>query len=450
MFRTLKRAPFPLILLIGSFLCPTELSLEVSELRLPPHRFAILALAPFALLRVISQPDTRLRLFDILLLLYGCWSMYVYDLHSEDMRGLVYGGSIALESFGAYIIARAYIRDIESFRATLDLLVLAAMAALCFALPETIFGAHFTHDYLQQVTGYEHERRLETRLGLTRAYGTFDHPIHLGTFAAATIGLVWFSGHRLTKRIRQCGLIALTTFSALSSAPILCVMIQGAFVVWDKVTRGLKARIILTLCAIVLGYILISIVANRTPIMIIATSLTLDNWTGYYRTVIWEHGLKNVWENPWLGLGLADWKRPWWMISDSVDAYWLVVAMRTGIPAFLLLVIGLALHVGSMALRVPQMNDPRALRAMKAWLFSFIALCLIACTVHFWNAMHAYFFFFIGLAGWLSDPMRAPYLARRLAKRKGRRRRRQSRPNPAIVPTPTGALPLAPGAMLAR
>ena len=32
-----------------------------------------------------------------------------------------------------------------------------------------------------------------------------------------------------------------------------------------------------------------------------------------------------------------------WMVSSTVDAFWLVVAMRSGIPTFLLMVLAIAL-----------------------------------------------------------------------------------------------------------
>ncbi|MEL6872289.1 MAG: hypothetical protein AAFO62_05755, partial [Pseudomonadota bacterium] len=131
----------------------------------------------------------------------------------------------------------------------------------------------------------------------------------------------------------------------------------------------------------------------------------------------------------------------WWMHSDSIDAYWLVVAARTGLPSFFMLVIAIGLQVRAMAYYVPRQRDPAAMNAMKAWLFSFLALTLIACTVHFWNVMHAYFFFFIGLSGWLADPMKARYRERRAAKRRGRRSKRV----PIRRPQTGGTGPAVPG-----
>ena len=47
MLRALSAAPGPIVALILSFLCPTELSLFLGGLRLPPHRVALILLFPF-------------------------------------------------------------------------------------------------------------------------------------------------------------------------------------------------------------------------------------------------------------------------------------------------------------------------------------------------------------------------------------------------------------------
>jgi O-antigen ligase len=436
MLQIVKLVPLPITLVIASFLFPTELSLMVADLRLPPHRIAILLAIPFAAWQLLSRPSLRIRAFDVLFLLYGTWTMIVYGLHGPDHGSFVYGGSIALESFGSFLIARAYIRDWDTFRATLKLLIGAAFVAMLFALPETFLGKHFTHDFLQTVTGHVHPREYITRLGLTRAYGVFDHPIHLGTFAATLLALIWFSGERLKYRLKACGVIALTTFAALSSAPILCALTQVGLIIWDRVTRGLKGRFYIAVGALIAGYVLLTFVANRSPVNLIATGLTLDSWTGFYRLQIWQHGLENVARHPWLGLGLGDWTRAYWMYSDSVDAYWLVVMMRTGIPAFVLLACAILLLVIGVLRMAPRARDRHVDNAAKAWLMAVFALSLIAATVHFWNVSHAYFFFILGLAGWIADPVpqryRKPAVEREQRRPTASRHRGQrQRPSPA-------------------
>ena len=192
MLRLIRSTPLPIVLVIVSFICPTELSLYVAGLRLPPHRIALLILIPFAVSRMVASPEIRIRGFDIFFLLYNAWTVAAFVQRGEGNGGLVFGGSLALESFGAYIVARAWIRSAETFVTSLQFLALTIFVSGLLALPETLLGKHFTHDLLQSLTGYDHPRKIETRMRLTRAYGTFDHPIHLGTFAATAFAMIWF------------------------------------------------------------------------------------------------------------------------------------------------------------------------------------------------------------------------------------------------------------------
>jgi O-antigen ligase len=411
MFSIFKTTPLPIALVVLSFLCPTELSIYVADLRFPPHRIALLLLIPIALTRIVTRRDIRIRAFDIFFLLYNLWTVTIFIEHGEGASGLVYGGSLALESLGAYAIARAWIRDRAGFLASLRLLALAAFISLVFALPDALFGRHFTHDLLQNLTGYELPRKVETRLGLTRAFGTFDHPIHLGTFAATLFAMMWFATRNPALRYKRSVVVIVTTLITLSSAPILCLFTQIGLIAWDRITRGLAGRILITVAGGAGLTLIASLFSNRTPFAWIATNLTLDSWTGYYRLMIWQHGLENVWAHPWLGIGLDDWKRPWWMASSSVDAFWLVLTMRAGLPAFLLLVTAILLLLWSVAQRGGHSRDALMRRATKAWVISLIALSLVGCTVHYWNVLHAFFFFFLGIAGWIADPK--PARARR-------------------------------------
>ena len=103
----------------------------------------------------------------------------------------------------------------------------AIAAAALIALPETLLGQTFTHDVLKSLTGYVHPTAVETRLDLTRAYGTFDHPIHYGTFCAAFLALFWYAA-KTPMRASAAPFCCAATFLGLSSAPILCLGLQAA------------------------------------------------------------------------------------------------------------------------------------------------------------------------------------------------------------------------------
>ena len=434
----LKRVPLPIVVLVVSLLCPTELSLYVAGLRLPPHRIALILLIPIAFYRLLTRRDIRIRLFDWAMIAFNVATVAAFNYHGVQFlgpdlipsNGLVYGGSLALESLGGYLVARAWIRDVEQFRAVLRLLVAAALVAGLIALPETLFGQHYLHDVLQGLTGYVHPRDTEQRLWLTRAYGTFDHPIHLGTFCASVFALAWYSSGAGMSRWARAFAILGATFTALSSAPLLVCAVQSVLIGWDRATRGVQARATITMGCLAAMYVGASMVMTRSPIAFVSTGMTLDSWTGFYRLVIWENGLENVWANPWAGLGLADWERPAWMASASIDAFWLVVAMRTGIPTFLLMVIAILALMRGVIKFGTKAKDGGVRGFSRAWLFSLIALSLAACTVHYWNALYAYFFFFLGLGGFIADPKRV--------------RVRATVPQSVAVPAPRPLAPAVP------
>lgn len=406
MFKTSAKAPWPVIVLIVAFLCPTEFSIFLGGLRIPPHRAALMVLIPIALWRFANH-SVRIRAFDVSFLLFNVWTVAVFmHHHPEDNVGLVYGGSLAIDGLGAYLVGRVWIRTHDDFRALLRLMTLAVIAAAAVALPETLLGQNFTHDLLRDLTGYTHPTAVEHRLGLTRAYGSFDHPIHYGTFCAAFLAMFWFAARNSVERGKAAVLLTGATFLGLSSAPILCLLLQGAMIIWERLTRGTNNRTSLTLVVLSGLYIGAAMVMERSPINLIATGMTLDSWTGYYRLQIWENGLLNVYANPWTGLGLNNWDRPWWMVSSTVDAFWLVIVMRTGLPALGFLFLGIYL-IGRGAYKRGLSHPDIAIRRLtRGWFMSLIALSLVGVTVHYWNVLYAFFFFYVSIGGWIADPVR--------------------------------------------
>lgn len=402
MKKTPQKTPLQVKLLILSFLFPTELSLFVAGLRLPPHRVALILLLPAAMMKLASGRGIKMKSYDIIMILFALWTTFVYNYH-HGWEGFVYGGSMALECLGGYMIARAFVRDEAQYRSSVKFLFMAVMAAAAIALLDTITGQYFTHAFLRQFFGGEALPPMQFRGGLARAASVFDHPIHYGTFCAVLLACYWSIEKRTSKSAMRAGAVTFATVLGMSSAPLLSIALQVAMLVWEKLTRTIKKRTPLTLAAIAGLFIGVSLASNRGPIQIIATSFTLDAWTGYYRTQIWEFGLDNVWEKPLFGIGLGEWTRPAWMVSSTVDAYWLVMAMRSGLPGFLLMALPIWL-IGRNVVRqsIASRDTSRRLLA-RGWMISLVALCLVSTTVHLWNVVQCYFFFFIGLGAWMAD-----------------------------------------------
>ena len=406
-----------MILVIAAIISPTELSVYLGGMRLSQHRLVFLLVLPLALLRLIRRPDIKIHAFDIAFLLYNVWTVSIFMYHGDSnltaasgsnsgsQGALSYGGSLALEGLGGYIITRAYVRDWASCAAVIRLLFAAVALVGLFALPETITNKHLIHDFASSLTGYLFPLKYETRMGLERAYSTFDHPIHYGTFCASILAMVYFTERELAKRWRKCLMIGFATILGLSSAPMLCIFLQLGLIVWDQVTRGVTGRLKMTLGAIFAVYVASSMLFNRSLAAFVATGMTLDPWTGYYRLEIWAAGRENVMGAPFTGIGLADWVRPWWMIADSIDAFWLVIPLRAGLPAVGLLLAAILLLLRAVATKIKRHPDPEAYRFALGWSMSVIALSLCGVTVHYWNSPYAYLFVVLGLGGWLADPM---------------------------------------------
>lgn len=422
MMKVLRTAPLPIVLLAISLVCPTELSLFLGGLRLPPHRVALIVLLIAAIVRLARAKPIQLMACDWLMLAYGLWSVGVFMYHEGQGPGLQYGGSLALESFASYFVARVYVTTLEQLKATVSLLLMCVLVVGSLAAAESVSHTLIVHSFLKQLTGYDVEPGFELRRGLMRAYSTFDHPILYGSFCASTLALAWATARRMGQARRNVVLIAGVTYFGMSSAPLLCIGVQTILLVWERLSRGIPRRATLTVGAIVTGLFAIGLFSNRSPFAIIATGFTLDPWTGFYRLLIWQHGLDNVARSPVTGIGLGDWTREWWMASDSVDAFWLVIMMRMGVPALTFLLLAIALLM--IAIHQQRVGMSREIRRVViAWTFSMIAISLAGCTVHYWNNIHAYFFFLLGLMAWVGDSRlarrRAQVFARAKAKGAG-------------------------------
>jgi hypothetical protein len=398
-----RATPLPVLLVIASFICPTEFSVVISDLRLSPHRLVFLFLVPLALWRLTTRTDTRLAMYDAPFFALALWQILIFTYHAGE-AGLAFGGSWAVESLGGYLVARAWIRDHNTLIATLRVIVVSIAIAAVVALLDTLTASYFTHELLRSVLGGEPMPPVEFRQGLARAASTFDHPIHFGTYCAAMLALVYMAEPVSSRRNAFVALMIFAAALSLSSAPILSLLLQIGMLVWDRATRGFHLRTHIAVAILAGLYVGVLFVSHRPPLQLLITLATFDPWTGLYRMLIWEHGLTNVWASPWLGLGLADWERPQWMVSSTIDAFWLVLTMRSGIPAFLLLALGIILMARRVLKRGVRARDPERRRMAMGWMISLIAFCLLGATVHFWNVPHALFYFFIGMGGALANP----------------------------------------------
>ena len=172
---------------------------------------------------------------------------------------------------------------------------------------------------------------------MNRVQGSFEHPILFGLFCALAVTNFWYLFRdNLAKRLSLTGLAIFMTLMSMSSAPLLSVITQLGMIVWEKIS---KANWKLLGVLSVIGYVVIDLLSNRTPVQVLISYATLNPATAANRLHIWTWGTQNVAANPIFGIGLNDWFRAPWMVSGSVDNFWLLTAMRYGLPAVIFLII---------------------------------------------------------------------------------------------------------------
>ena len=314
-------------------------------------------------------------------------------------------GSMGVEMLGGYLIARVHVRDHHAFLALARVLVGATALLLPFVAFEAVRGAAPIAVALSKLPLLEAIPRgnAEVRMGLHRAQASFLHPIHFGLYASVVFALAWtaLAGQvSETRRVLGAAAVGLAGFLSLSSGGILAIAIQVALIGWTWVVPARLPRWWLLVGVAGLAYVAVDLLSNRAPLQVLMSYATFSPHNAWWRLAIFEAGMANVAANPLMGLGMGDWARPDWMHSASVDNYWLLLAMRHGVPGVVLTAAMWAALALPAALR-PLDPEGAAGRARRAWTFSICGLSFTLATVHVWGDAHALVYFVLGAGAWV-------------------------------------------------
>jgi hypothetical protein len=404
---TSLRQPFgvalPVFVFVIGIVMPPEASLNLGGLRLSGYRIVLIATFLPCLFLLLTGARGRLIWADGLVLLHAIWALLALVRQAGLGQGIESGGIYVLESAGTYMLGRLYIQSYEDFRNLARFLVGVTVVLLVFTLPESLIGKHFIRDFFRSVLGGPGAHYIEPRLGLTRAFGPFDHPILYGVFSAACLSVAFYvlAECKLWPLRRSFPVLAivLATFLSLSGGPFVALGMQIAVIAWERVSQGVRFRWLGLLGVFAIIWCIISLLSNRNPILVFISYLTFSAQSAYNRVLIWEYGTAEIARHPLFGIGLGDWVRAPWM-SDSMDNFWLLTAVRYGLPAFAFLAAAICVLIITVACRKGCPAD--VLRARRAWGFTLFGLALAGCTVHLWNALFVLFFLILGSGVWIA------------------------------------------------
>jgi hypothetical protein len=413
----LTHVPLPVAALLLAIFLPPELDFYVGPVRLNCARVVLLVFLPIAVLRLLSGRQTKLRSYDYFFVGYLAWYAFALLLKEPFEKAIQTGCIIFLEATSAYLLARTFIRDVRQIVATARFLLVPALIVGALAIPESLLSSHLARDAAGALVGLPPITWMEHRIGFARAMSVFDHPIHYGAFCATVFALLWFIEKDTIRRLMRALPIAVAAAFSFSAGPLQGIAVVWAGSIWEWLTRRLPNRVWLSIGGLTAVYLLASLFTNRSPFKILIGMLVFDSGSFYYRMLIWDYAVANILGSPLIGMPMGIWVRPEWMPSDSVDNYWLTIALWGGLPAVTLLVLSIVAVLRAVNRYTETQESPEVRRCRFAWNAVIIAMCVMGASVHWWGSLAILFAFYLGLGGCLADIRRGYVPAARAERR---------------------------------
>jgi hypothetical protein len=396
-----QKISWPVFLFLTTLLVPW--AIYIGTLRLAMYRFVLLVMMLPCLVMWITGRAGRIRTADIALLMFSFWCMFsLIVIHGTELP-IQTAGIVFLETVAPYMLARCYIRDEDDFYNLVQLMFGIVLLLFPFAFVEFVTGKDIWRDLFAAIWPVQVDKQMPSRGGLTRVQMGFDHPILFGICIASILAPVYLVlGYRrgLAQRSFKTAIVGAVSFMSLSAGPFVSLVLQVFLLSCNFLVRAIKIPWTILIGLMVLISLALQLVAKRSLLDIAAGFLVFESGSYWYRRMIWDYGVTSVLQHPLNGIGLNNWERGSDM-SASIDNFWLMLAMRYGLPAsFLLLLTMLSIF---LALSFKKHLDDKITAYRTAFLISMTAFFLAGWTVHFWDTGYVLFLFMLGSGGWILD-----------------------------------------------
>ncbi|WP_137113666.1 O-antigen ligase family protein [Mesorhizobium sp. GR13] len=395
-----RRLPWPVKVFLVSLLIPWII--PIGPVVLSAYRIVLLLSLVPCLIMWLRGRAGPIRAPDIGVLFFCIWATISVAVVHGISFAMQPSGILLIETMGAYLLARIYIRDAEDFSNMVGFVTKLVLLLFPFAAYEWFTGNKpllWAFGLIFKTV----ESAPQPRSGFWRVQGPFEHSILFGLFCASVLALaamVPINGQKSGTRKTPAIVVFLTALSSMSSAPIAALAMQSMLMLWNRILRSFPSRWKILGIAALAAYLVVEFGSNQTPVQFYISKFTFDQQTGWVRLLIWEFGSASVLNHPLFGVGFGEWERPVWMPS-SIDNFWLVIAVRYGIPgvAFLL---GACLWM-IFAVGFKKGFDEKLENYRLAYLISTASCMIIGTTVHFWAAPYSWFLFLVGTGAWMLD-----------------------------------------------
>lgn len=377
------------------------ISWSIGSLALDPIRvFLLITIVPF-MAKLLSKQAGPVVVSDYLVAAFSIWIVVTLTAR-HGIERFPYGVILAIESFGGYLAGRMIIRSSIDYKKFIDFYIIALIIMLPFAVYELYVGRMPIADMFRGIFTVLGKNPSE-RYDLSRVQVVFPHSILFGFFCSLTIASIFhIYRSRILSFAPRLALVTSMAFMSLSSGPLISVALQYCMVSWGVITRN-KWKLLLAI--MILLYIAGKLFTNRGPILIFIETFTFDPRSGWWRLHIWNFGSASVLNHPFLGIGLDIYEKPVWL-TDSVDNFWLLMAMRHGLPGFFCLAAAFAFHIRSIV--KAKDLDPLGERIRTGYMITLVGMIFTLATVHVWGAISVLVMFFLGAGSFIYTQPSSP------------------------------------------
>lgn len=391
---------------------PLPWIISLGPLNLTVYRFVLLIFLLPCLWKWVSGTLGGIKPPDLALFLYCIWAGIALFAAHDGPAGVQTSGILFIETMGSYLLARRFIRNAADFRGMVLVVTAVVLVLSPFAIYEWATGNKPILWALSTIFPTVEVTMMTPRWGFWRVQGPFSHSIEFGLFCTSILALThlaWGHNRSFASRWLLTGAVAGTTFLSMSSAPLTCLIFQIMLMGYNWFFLRCSIRWTILWSIVIFGFLVIQFGSDLGAVKFFISHFTFDPQTGWYRVAIWDFGSASVLNHPLLGIGLTDWARPRWMASDSVDNFWLLTAMRYGIPSVILLFASCIWMVLSIVRTKSSDSSIKICRL--AYLICMTTFFFVGVTIHFSHAIYAWFMFVLGSGAWLLD-VKHPNVAR--------------------------------------
>jgi hypothetical protein len=392
---------FIFLVVVGIFMPPT-MAVFLGELRLFPGRVAIIILFLPALFILLGRLR-RVLASDLFAFATAAWIL-IASLNVEGFNSISSAGIEAMEFFGAYIIARAYVFERPALETFIRIFKVITIVLIILALLDTLSGRLLTIEITAELFNnpkFTQPSRSLFGINVVRATATFEHSILYGTFCALAAAVFLYSERTHLRRILCFGLCSFGCLLAVSSAPLMSLAIVAIVYSYDRLLKRCSWRWKAFWSAIAALFAAVFMVSNH-PIASIISRLTFDPSSGYYRIMIWELAMPQIAISPLTGFGFRLFNDP--VLDSSVDSVWLVLALRFGVPTIVFLFLAnVASFVRSSQGTGRRSADPFMDRMRTGFTLVLAMFLFTGLTVHYWNGSWMFWGLCLGIRASLNE-----------------------------------------------